>query len=73
MMAGCFQAGLVMLDWLTGYCYAAFLLLGWLVCSSGNITALFREYNRALLFLPPLVKTTEGVVVGFQNFAWAPN
>ena len=25
-----------------------------------------------LLFLPPLFKTTEGVVVGFQIFAWAP-
>jgi hypothetical protein len=25
------------------------------------------------LFLPPLFKTTEGVVVGFQIFAWAPN
>ena len=24
-------------------------------------------------FLPPLFKTTEGVVVGFQIFAWAPN
>ena len=24
-------------------------------------------------FLPPLFKTTEGVVVGFRNFAWAPN
>ena len=26
-----------------------------------------------LLFLPPLFKTTEGVVVLFQIFAWAPN
>jgi hypothetical protein len=25
-----------------------------------------------LFFLPPLFKTTEGVVVGFQIFAWAP-
>ena len=25
-----------------------------------------------LLLLPPLFKTTEGVVVGFQIFAWAP-
>ena len=24
------------------------------------------------LFLPPLFKTTEVVVVGFQSFAWAP-
>ena len=24
------------------------------------------------LLLPPLFKTTEGVVVGFQIFAWAP-
>ena len=53
-----------------------------------NITALFREYNRALppynrvatilgifpLFWGvPLFKTPEGVVVGFQIFAWAPN
>ena len=26
-----------------------------------------------LRFLIPLFKTPEGVVVGFQNFAWAPN
>jgi hypothetical protein len=26
----------------------------------------------SFLFLPPLFKTTEGVVVGFNNFAWAP-
>ena len=26
-----------------------------------------------LFFLPPLFKTTEGVVVLFQIFAWAPN
>ena len=25
-----------------------------------------------LVLLPPLFKTTEGVVVGFQIFAWAP-
>ena len=25
-----------------------------------------------VLLLPPLFKTTEGVVVGFQIFAWAP-
>jgi hypothetical protein len=25
-----------------------------------------------LLLLPPLFKTTEGVVVEFRNFAWAP-
>jgi hypothetical protein len=25
-----------------------------------------------VVFLPPLFKTTEGVVVGFQIFAWAP-
>ena len=29
--------------------------------------------NSPSLFLPPLFKTTEGVVVGFQIFAWAPN
>ena len=27
----------------------------------------------ARLLLPPLFKTTEGVVVLFQIFAWAPN
>jgi hypothetical protein len=45
-----------------------------------NITGLFRQYNRALppynralpLLLPPLFKTIEEVVVGFQIFAWAP-
>ena len=26
-----------------------------------------------ILLLPPLFKTTEGVVVLFQIFAWAPN
>jgi hypothetical protein len=26
----------------------------------------------SFLFLPPLFKTTEGVVVGYQIFAWAP-
>ena len=26
----------------------------------------------SLFLLPPLFKTTEGVVVGFQIFAWAP-
>jgi hypothetical protein len=26
----------------------------------------------SFLFLPLLFKTTEGVVVGFQIFAWAP-
>ena len=26
-----------------------------------------------VVILPPLFKTTEGVVIGFQNFAWAPN
>ena len=33
------------------------------------------HYFRYFLFLvlPPLFKTTEGVVVGFQIFAWAPN
>jgi hypothetical protein len=25
-----------------------------------------------VVFLPPLFKTTEGVVIGFQIFAWAP-
>jgi hypothetical protein len=31
----------------------------------------FRYYSS--FFLPPLFKTTEGVVVGFQICAWAPN
>jgi hypothetical protein len=30
----------------------------------------FRYFS--LFFLPPLFKTTEGVVVGFQIFVWAP-
>ena len=30
----------------------------------------FRYFS--FFFLPPLFKTTEGVVVGFQIFAWAP-
>ena len=30
------------------------------------------RYIIPFLFLPPLFKTTEGVVVGFQIFAWAP-
>ena len=29
-----------------------------------------REWKYLFLFLPPLFKTTEGVVVGFQIFAW---
>ena len=29
-------------------------------------------FSLFLLLLPPLFKTTEGVVVGFQIFAWAP-
>ena len=32
----------------------------------------FRYFFHLLLLLPPLFKTTEGVVVGFQIFAWAP-
>ena len=32
----------------------------------------FAYINLFLLLLPPLFKTTEGVVVGFQIFAWAP-
>jgi hypothetical protein len=34
---------------------------------SGNFNLFF-----LLLLGPPLFKTTEGVVVGFQIFAWAP-
>jgi hypothetical protein len=32
----------------------------------------FRYIIPFLFFSPPLFKTTEGVVVGFQIFAWAP-
>jgi hypothetical protein len=33
----------------------------------------FRYFSFSfLVFLPPLFKTIEGVVVGFQIFAWAP-
>ena len=37
----------------------------------GTFFHLFLSYL-ILFFLPPLFKTTEGVVVGFQIFAWAP-
>ena len=30
------------------------------------------HFSYLILFLPPLFKTTEGVVVLFQIFAWAP-
>ena len=33
----------------------------------------FRYFSSFIFFLPPLFKTTEGVIVGFQIFAWAPN
>ena len=32
----------------------------------------FSSSSSSFLFLPPLFKTTEGVVVGIQIFAWAP-
>ena len=34
----------------------------------------YKNYNLPVLFLflPPLFKTTEGVVIGIQIFAWAP-
>ena len=32
----------------------------------------FRYFSFFLFLLPPLFKTTEGVAVGFQIFAWAP-
>jgi hypothetical protein len=35
----------------------------------GTILGIFSFF---LLLLPPLFKTTEGVVVGFQIFPWAP-
>jgi hypothetical protein len=40
------------------------------VLGIGTAQALF--FFSFFLFLPPLFKTTEGVVVGFQIFAWAP-
>ena len=33
---------------------------------------LFLSFLVVVVFLPPLFKTTEGVVVLFQIFAWAP-
>jgi hypothetical protein len=43
-------------------------------CASGQHLGghYFAYINLFLFFLPPLFKTTEGVVVGFQIFAWAP-
>ena len=37
--------------------------------TSGNLGI----FPLGVFFLPPLFKTTEGVVVGFRNFAWVPN
>ena len=39
----------------------------------GHYFRYFSSYLVLVLVLPPLFKTTEGVVVGFQIFAWAPN
>ena len=38
----------------------------------GPPSALAEFFSFFLFFLPPLFKTTEGVVIGFQIFAWAP-
>ena len=37
-----------------------------------NLFLLLLLLSLSLFLLPPLFKTTEGVVVGFQIFAWAP-
>ena len=44
----------------------------WLLAETkvATILGIFLFY---LFFSPPLFKITEGVVVGFQIFAWAPN
>ena len=39
--------------------------------ASGIFLGIF-PFLLVVVFLPPLFKTTEGVVVGFQIFAWAP-
>ena len=41
----------------------------------GQLEYLVLRYDNAdiVLLLPPLFKIQEGVVVGFQIFAWAPN
>ena len=33
----------------------------------------YKNYKLPVLFLPPLFKTTDGVIVLFQICAWAPN
>ena len=38
----------------------------------GHYFAYINLFSLSLFLLPPLFKTTEGVVVGFQIFAWAP-
>ena len=49
------------------------LLLAAGINVSGNYFSYFIPLIFFLLFLQPLFKTTEGVIVGFQIFAWAPN
>ena len=49
----------------------------WLLAQTKVATILGTFFHMLLscyliIFLPPLFKTTEGVVVGFQIFAWAP-
>ena len=36
-------------------------------------TTILGNFSFLLFFLIPIFKTPEGVVVGFQIFAWAPN
>ena len=38
-----------------------------------NVLTILGIFPFSFLFLPPLFKTPEVVVVGFGNFAWAPN
>ena len=43
-----------------------------LLAAGRNKGGHYFRYFFPLLFLPPQLKTTEGVVVGFHIFAWAP-
>ena len=44
----------------------------WLLAQTKVATILGTFFHLFLLLLPPLFKTTEGVVIGFQILAWAP-
>jgi hypothetical protein len=58
--------------------YHCHLLINWSersACASGqHLGGHYFAYINLFFFLlaPPLFKTTEGVVVGFHIFAWAP-